>query len=159
MYGSYIFSFIRRPNCFQERLYYFTFPPAEQGWFPRSSSKFYVVTILILSTLARMWSYLILVWIFISLIANDAEYLHVLFAVCVFFSEMSVHVFCPRPGLFYYWVWDINFLLDMCFANIFTQICTLSFHRFFFNTQEFLILMSSTLSGFIFMHHYFGIKS
>ena len=51
---------------------------------------------------------------------------------------MSVHVFCPLSGLcYYYWVWDINLLLDMCFANIFTQICSLSFHRCFLTQESF----------------------
>lgn len=51
---------------------------------------------------------------------------------------MSVHVFCPLSGLcYYYWVWDINLLFDMCFANIFTQICSLSFHRCFLTQESF----------------------
>ena len=111
--GSYMISFIRQLNCFQECLYYFIFLPAEHGWwFPRSSSRFNVVTILILSTLIGNVVVSHFGLNFIFLIAHDAKRLYVLFAVymcspvkclfmsfvhyldCVIITEFEILIFC-----------------------------------------------------------------
>lgn len=96
LYAKSIFSFVRNRQAFSEWLHHFALPPATYELFSFSASCQHLVSsqffILVISN-----KYRIVVWIGISLMANDIEYLFMrLFSIYIFpLLEIPMCVFCP----------------------------------------------------------------
>ena len=100
-----------------------------------------------------MWSgfhlYFIVVFICISLVTNDVEHLSLcLFAICVFFGEMSIQIFCSFFKIWTFFIVELQVFSsyrETWFTNIFSRSlnCIFTFLIVTFEALLFLILMKT----------------
>lgn len=98
--------------------------------------------------------------------ANDVEHFFwgggLIYHLHMFFSEMSLHVFCPCFNWIVFWVLLLSFAISLCildtshllnswFANIFSQfvVCLFILLTGLFQRKKFFILIKLNLSIFL----------
>ena len=123
-------------------------------FFPHTGQHLLLLHFWIIAILTGVRRYFIVASICISLIISDVEHLFThLLAICMLSLEkISVHLLCPfykLGGLFFcccvhsWFILDISSLLDISFANIFSQMvgCLVVLSKVSFAVQKLFSLM------------------